>query len=71
MLADNRDAIRLLERLGDATLEETGRELRFDIALPARTGAGPALCELLRAAAAGLLAPARALVHPDDALSRD
>jgi hypothetical protein len=39
--------------------------LRFEIALPERTGAGPSLRALLRAAAAGLLA----LAHrgwPDD-----
>jgi RimJ/RimL family protein N-acetyltransferase len=61
VLADNRDAIRLLERLGEATLEESGRELRFDVALPAR-GAGLTLRELLRAAAVGVLAPARAFI---------
>jgi hypothetical protein len=41
-----------------------------DVALPARGGAGPTLRDLLRAAAAGVLAPARAFMHgkaPDDA----
>lgn len=63
MLAENRDAIRLFEQLGDATREGSGRELRFDVVLPAPGGAGPTLRELLRAAAAGLLAPARAFVQ--------
>jgi hypothetical protein len=67
--AENRDAIRLLERLGDATRDESGPELRFDVALPERGGAGPTLRGLLRAGAAELLAPARAFTHrgsPDD-----
>ena len=38
-------------------------ELRFDVVLPATGGAGPALRELLRAAAAGLLAPAGAFAR--------
>lgn len=57
VLAQNRDAIRLLDRLGDATREDDdGDVLHFDIALP-DTGGGPTLRGLLRAAAAGLLAP--------------
>jgi hypothetical protein len=36
---------------------------RFVVVLPAPGGAGPTLRELLRAAAAGLLAPARAFVQ--------
>jgi GNAT superfamily N-acetyltransferase len=63
VLAENRDAIGLFEQLGDATREESGRELRFDVVLPAPGRAGPTLRELLRAAAAGLLAPARAFVQ--------
>ena len=57
VLAQNRDAIRLLERLGDAACEDDGDVLHFDIALPDTGGAGPTLRGLLRAAAAGLLAP--------------
>jgi GNAT superfamily N-acetyltransferase len=69
VLAENRDAIRLLERLGDATRDQSGHQLRFDVELPDSGGAGPTLQELLRAAAAGLLAPARAFMQrmsPDD-----
>jgi GNAT superfamily N-acetyltransferase len=69
VLAENRDAIRLLERLGDATRDESGRQLRFDVELPDSGGAGPTLRKPLRAAAAGLLAPARAFmqrISPDD-----
>jgi GNAT superfamily N-acetyltransferase len=65
VLAENRDAISLVRNLGDATRERSGDVLRFEIALPERTGAGPSLRALLRAAAAGLLA----LAHrgwPDD-----
>lgn len=69
VLAENRDAIRLLALLGDATCDESGHELRFDVVLPDSGGAGPTPRELLRAAAAGLLAPARAFMQrrsPDD-----
>ena len=62
--SENRDAIALLERLGDATRGELGRELRFDVVLPDSGAAGPTLRDLLRAEAAGLLAPARAIVPP-------
>jgi GNAT superfamily N-acetyltransferase len=55
VLAENRDAIRLVETLGEATREDDGGVLHFDVVLP-ETGAGPTLRELLRAAAAGLLA---------------
>ena len=63
VLAQNRDAIRLLERLGDATREHDGEVLHFDVALPDGGGAGPTLHGLLRAAAAGLLAPAGAFLR--------
>ena len=63
VLAQNRDAIRLLERLGDATREDDGDVLHFDIALPATGGAGPTLRGLLRAAATGLLAPTGAFLR--------
>jgi GNAT superfamily N-acetyltransferase len=69
VLAENRDAIRLLERLGEAKRGESGHQLRFDVELPDSGGAGPTLRELLRAAAAGLLAPARAFMQrmsPED-----
>jgi hypothetical protein len=68
VLAENEEAIRLLERLG-ATRHAAGPEVRFEIDLSAGDDAGPTLRELLRAVAAALLAPARALLQsapPDD-----
>jgi RimJ/RimL family protein N-acetyltransferase len=64
VLAENRDAIALLQRLGEATRGELGRELCFDVVLSDSAGAGPGLRDLLRAEAAGLLAPAPAFVPP-------
>jgi hypothetical protein len=64
VLAENRDAIALLEQLGEATHGELGRELRFDVVLPDSGGAGPTLRDLLHAEAAGLLAPPRAFAPP-------
>jgi GNAT superfamily N-acetyltransferase len=61
VLAENHDAIRLVERLAGGTLELQGPEVRFDVALPERAGVGSALRDLLRGVAAGLLAPARVL----------
>jgi GNAT superfamily N-acetyltransferase len=63
VLAQNRDAVRLLERLGDATRDEAGHEFRFDVVLADRDAGGPTLRDVLRAAAAGLLAPARAFME--------
>jgi GNAT superfamily N-acetyltransferase len=63
VLAENREAIRLLERLVDETHDESGHQPHFDVKLPDSGGAGPTLRELLRAAAAGLLAPARAFMQ--------
>jgi GNAT superfamily N-acetyltransferase len=63
VLAANGDAIRLLERLGGTAASDPGPELRFDIALPDDGGAGRTLRDLLSIAAAGLLAPARVLLH--------
>jgi RimJ/RimL family protein N-acetyltransferase len=61
VLAENQDAIRLLERLG-AMPAASGPELNFEIDLLDDDRAHPTLRELVRALAAGLLAPARALV---------
>jgi acetyltransferase len=61
VLAENQDAIRLLERLG-AVPAASGPELNFEIDLLDDDRAHPTLRELVRALAAGLLAPARALV---------
>ena len=68
MLAENEQAIRLLERLG-ATRAAAGPEVRFEIDLSAGDDAGHTQRELLRAVAGGLLAPARAQLQsapPDD-----
>jgi GNAT superfamily N-acetyltransferase len=62
VLAENEEAIRLLERLG-AARPAAGPEVRFEIGLSAGDDAGPAQREPLRAVAAGLLAPARALLQ--------
>jgi hypothetical protein len=59
VLAQNREAIGLIESLGAVPGECSGPELRFDVVLPQRAGAGAALLELLRAAGAGILAPVR------------
>ena len=61
VLAENQDAIRLLQRLG-AIPAASGPELNFEIDLLDDDRAHPTLRELVRALAAGLLAPARALV---------
>jgi RimJ/RimL family protein N-acetyltransferase len=60
VLADNQDAIRLLERLGSIP-PASGPELNFEIDLLDDERAHPTLRELVRALAEGLLAPARAL----------
>jgi GNAT superfamily N-acetyltransferase len=71
MLAENRDALGLVEQLGEGALEFSGPEVCFEVALPEPDGIGGALSELLRAVAAGLLAPVRLLPaargRPEDA----
>ena len=61
VLADNAAAIRILERLGETTREQMGREVQLSIALPEPGRASPPLHELLRAAATGVVAPARTI----------
>jgi len=61
VLAEHQDAIRLLERLGTMPAA-SGHELNFEIDLLDDDRAHPTLRELMRALAAGLLAPARELV---------
>jgi nucleotide-binding universal stress UspA family protein/RimJ/RimL family protein N-acetyltransferase len=61
VLADNTGAIRLLERLGNTSREDLGREVQLSIALPDADRANRPLRELLRAAAAGVMVPARAM----------
>jgi hypothetical protein len=57
VLAENHDAIRLVEQFGDGTREFSGSESRFEVVLPEWAGIESALREVLRAGAAGLLAP--------------
>jgi nucleotide-binding universal stress UspA family protein/RimJ/RimL family protein N-acetyltransferase len=59
VLADNAAAIRILERLGETSREQLGREVLLTIALPEPGRASPPLRELLRAAATGVIEPAR------------
>ena len=61
VLADNTAAIRLLQRLGETTSEQLGREVQLSIVLPAPGRASPPLHELLRAAATGIVEPARTI----------
>ena len=61
VLADNTAAIRLLQRLGETTSEQLGREVQLSIILPAPGRASPPLHELLRAAATGIVEPARTI----------
>ena len=58
VLADNNDALRLLERLGDTVRRGTGSQIELEIELPARPEASPQLRLILGAAARGLLVPA-------------
>ena len=59
VLAENHDVIRLVEQLGDGTLEFSGSESHLEVVLPERACSESALRGLLRAGVAGLLAPAR------------
>jgi nucleotide-binding universal stress UspA family protein len=59
VLAHNAAAIRLLERLGDTSVEHVGREVQLSIALPEPGRPSVALRELLRAVATGVMSPAR------------
>lgn len=59
VLAENAEAIRLLERLGDAAPQQSaGPQIEFEVELPARGRANQQARELLRAAAAGVVVPA-------------
>ena len=58
VLAENDDALRLLERLGDTEKRSLGSQVELDIALPEGDGAGVPLHRLLRGAASGVLEPA-------------
>jgi RimJ/RimL family protein N-acetyltransferase len=58
VLAENADALRLLERLGETEKRSLGPQVELDIALPEEDGAGVPLHKLLRGAASGALEPA-------------
>jgi RimJ/RimL family protein N-acetyltransferase len=58
VLADNTDALRLLERLGDAVRRGEGSQVELEIELPARPESSAQLRLILAAAARGLLVPA-------------
>jgi RimJ/RimL family protein N-acetyltransferase/nucleotide-binding universal stress UspA family protein len=62
VLADNQAAIALLERLGDTTRRDLGREVELSVVLPDPGRRSPALRELLREAAGGAVRPARTLL---------
>lgn len=58
VLAENPDAIRLLERLGDTVQHSYGPQVELEIALPAPREASPELRLVLAGVARGLLIPA-------------
>lgn len=63
VLAANREAIAVLERLGTTHRRTRGREVELDIELPPARGAGLPFRSLLKAVAAGTLEPARTFVE--------
>jgi RimJ/RimL family protein N-acetyltransferase/nucleotide-binding universal stress UspA family protein len=58
VLAENSEAIRLLERLGDAARRPVGTQIELDIALPEKARSDARFRALLRGAATGALVPA-------------
>lgn len=58
VLAQNAEAIRLLERLGDVVQRTTGPQIELDIELPEPAQTSPQLRTVLSTAARGLLIPA-------------
>ena len=58
VLAENSEAIRLLERLGDTARRPVGSQIELDIALPERARSDERIRALLRGAASGALVPA-------------
>jgi GNAT superfamily N-acetyltransferase len=58
ILAENRGAIALFERLGDATVRHDGIEVELTIPLGTQPGATPSLRQLLRDVATGTARPA-------------
>lgn len=58
VLAENADAIRLIERLGDAAAHRSaGPQVEFEVDLPERGRPNDRMLELLRAAAGGAVVP--------------
>jgi RimJ/RimL family protein N-acetyltransferase/nucleotide-binding universal stress UspA family protein len=58
VLADNQDALRLLQRLGDTVWRSEGSQLELEIELPERARTSPSLRLVLASAARGLVVPA-------------
>jgi len=58
LLAENSDALRLLERLGESEARRAGSQVELDIALPASPERSPQLKLVLTGVARGLLVPA-------------
>jgi GNAT superfamily N-acetyltransferase/nucleotide-binding universal stress UspA family protein len=58
VLAENTDALRLLERLGDTVRHSDGSQLELEIELPERPESSASLRVILAAAARGMLVPA-------------
>lgn len=58
VLAENSEALRLLERLGDAEERRAGSQVELEIALPAPRQRSPQIKLVLAGAARGLLTPA-------------
>jgi RimJ/RimL family protein N-acetyltransferase/nucleotide-binding universal stress UspA family protein len=58
VLAENAEALRLLERLGDTEQRRVGSQVELDIELPAPTQPSPQIRLLLAGAARGLVVPA-------------
>jgi RimJ/RimL family protein N-acetyltransferase/nucleotide-binding universal stress UspA family protein len=58
VLAENAEALRLLERLGDTVQRRVGSQVELDIALPAPSQTSPQMKLTLSGAARGLLIPA-------------
>jgi RimJ/RimL family protein N-acetyltransferase/nucleotide-binding universal stress UspA family protein len=61
VLAENADALRLLERLGDTEQRRVGSQVELDIALPAPSQKSPQIKLALAGAARGLLIPATSM----------
>jgi nucleotide-binding universal stress UspA family protein len=62
VLAGNRGAIAVLERLGSTTKRSQGNEILLDIELPSAPGAGTRWRSMLKAVASGTVEPARTVI---------